>query len=126
LEKFQADLDQVNAKIARVLAPMKGKEIFVFHPAYGYFTHRYGLKQVAVETGGKEPSAKQLAALIDKAKAANVKVIFVQPQFDKKNAETVAKTIGGAVVSLNPLAVDYIKNLDEMASKVESALSKGN
>ena len=79
-----------------------------------------------METGGKEPSAKQLAALIEKAKAAGVKVIFVQPQFNKNNAETVARAIGGAVVSLNPLAVDYIKNLEEMASKVESALSKGN
>ena len=126
LKKFQADLDQVNTKIAHALASMKGKDIFVFHPAYGYFAHRYGLKQVAVETGGKEPSAKQLATLIDKARAAGVKVIFVQPQYDKKNAETIAKAIGGAVVSLNPLAVDYIKNLKEMASKVELALSKPN
>ena len=126
LKKFLSNLDQVDVKIGRALAPMKGKEILVFHPAYGYFAHRYGLKQVAVETGGKEPSAKQLAALIEKAKAAGVKVIFVQPQFNKNNAETVARAIGGAVVSLNPLAVDYIKNLEEMASKVESALSKGN
>lgn len=124
LKSFQADLDRVNAKIAKALAPVKGKEIFVFHPAYGYFAHRYGLKQEAVETGGKEPSARALARLIERAKAEGVRVIFVQPQFDRKNAETVAKAIGGAVVSLDPLAPDYIKNLEDMAEKVASALEK--
>ena len=117
LKDFQNDLDQINARIAKVLAPLKGKVVFVFHPAYGYFTDRYGLKQVAVETGGKEPSAKQLANLIDKARHAKVKVIFVQPQFDRKNAQAIAKAIGGAVVSLDPLSADYLKNLDEMATR---------
>lgn len=126
LRKFQDDLDRINATVTEALAPLKGKELFVFHPAYGYFSDRYGLKQEAVETGGKEPSAKQLSALIAKAKAAGVRVIFVQPQFDRKNAETIAKAIGGAVVSLDPLAADYIKNLRDMAQKVRSALSKGN
>jgi zinc transport system substrate-binding protein len=124
LKGFQSQLDRVNAKIAHALAPIKGKEIFVFHPAYGYFADRYGLKQVAVETGGKEPSAKQLKTLIDKARDAGVKVIFVQPQFDTKYAESITKATGGAVVFLDPLAFEYIKNLEEMAIKVESALSR--
>ncbi|MFH1113632.1 MAG: zinc ABC transporter substrate-binding protein [Pseudomonadota bacterium] len=121
LEKFQSDLDMANDKIAKVLAPLKGKIVFVFHPAYGYFTDRYGLKQVAVETGGKEPTAGQLAELIDKAKRSGVKVIFVQPQFDRRNAETIAKAISGVVVSLDPLSPDYLKNLNDMASRMESS-----
>lgn len=124
LKGLQNDLDRVNSKITSALAPIKGKEIFVFHPAYGYFADRYGIRQVAVETGGKEPSAKQLTTLIDKAKHAGVKVIFVQPQFDTKYAESITKATGGAVVPLDPLALEYIKNLEEMAVKVESALSR--
>jgi zinc transport system substrate-binding protein len=123
LKRFQDDLDRVHARVAKALAPVKGKELFVFHPAYGYLADRYGLKQVAVETGGKEPSARQLATLVDQAKESGARVIFMQPQFDRRNAETVAKAIGGAVVSLDPLGADYLKNLEEMASKVESALS---
>ncbi len=121
LEDFQNDLDKTNVRIAKVLAPLKGTVVFVFHPAYGYFTDRYGLKQVAVETGGKEPTARQLAALIDRAKQAGAKVIFVQPQFDRRNAETIAKAIGGAVVSLDPLSPDYLQNLNDMASRIEAA-----
>jgi len=122
LKAFQEDLDRVNNKIARELAPLKGKEFFVFHPAFGYFGDRYGLKQVAVEIGGKQPTARQLARLITMATNDGVKVIFVQPEFSTKSAELVAKAIGGAVVPMDPLAPDYIKNLEEMATKIGTAL----
>ncbi len=122
LAAFHSDLDRVHGEISRTLARAKGKEIFVFHPAYGYFTDRYGLKQIAVETGGKEPSAKQLAALIDRARDKRVKTIFVQPQFDRRNAEIIGRAIGAKVVSLDPVARDYLNNLKEMASKIRIAL----
>jgi zinc transport system substrate-binding protein len=40
---------------------------------------------------GKEPSARQLAGLIDRAKRDQVKIMFVQPQFSTKSAEVIAK-----------------------------------
>jgi zinc transport system substrate-binding protein len=122
LKAFQADLDSVNDQLSKALAPVKGKSFFVFHPAYGYLGDAYGLKQVAVQVGGKEPTARQLAELIEKAKKEGVRVIFVQPQFSRKSAETLAKEIGGAVVSLDDLAPNYIENLKEMATRLESAL----
>jgi len=122
LKTFQADLDAVHEQLTKVLAPIKGKSFFVFHPAWGYFGDAYGLKQVPVQIGGKEPTARQLAKLVALAKEDGVKVIFVQPQFSKKTAETLAKSIGGAVVALDDLAPDYLKNLQEMAAQIESAL----
>ena len=103
---------------------MKGRDLFVFHPAYGYFARQYGLTQVAVETGGRQPSARHLAELIDRARARDVRVIFVQPQFARHSARAVADAIGGAVVPLDPLAEDYLGNLEQMASTVESALQR--
>lgn len=124
LADFQKDLDAVDKQLSKVLAPVKGKSFYVFHPAYGYFADRYGLKQVAVESQGKEPTAKQLARLIDRAKADKVKIIFVEPQFSKKSAQALSAAIGGAVVPLDPLSGDYLKNLKTMADALESALSK--
>lgn len=123
LRAFCADLDGVDAKISTTLAPLKGGRFYVFHPAFGYFGDSYGLTQVAVEIEGKSPSAKQLANLIKRAKKDNVKVIFVQPQFAKKDARVVAAAIGGAVVPMNPLARDYLKNLEHMAAAIRDALS---
>ncbi len=122
LKGLQADLDAIHEQLTKALAPVKGRSFFVFHPAYGYFGDAYGLKQVPVQIGGKEPTARQLARLIDLAKEDGVRVIFVQPQFSKKTAEALAKGIGGAVVPLDDLAPDYLKNLQEMATKIDSAL----
>jgi zinc transport system substrate-binding protein len=122
LKGFQADLDAVHEQLTKALAPVKGKCFLVFHPAYGYLGDAYGLKQIVVQLGGKEPTARQLSRLIELAKANDVRVIFVQPQFSKKSAEVLAKAIGGSVVPLDDLAPDYLKNLQEMAAKLDTAL----
>lgn len=122
LKEFQAELDSLDTLLAKSLESVKGKEFFVFHPAYGYFADAYGLKQVPVEIEGKEPSARNLAALIKHAREEGVKVIFVQPQFSSKSAETIAEAINGVVVSLDPLAKDYLSNMKEMAVKIRAAL----
>jgi zinc transport system substrate-binding protein len=94
----------------------------VFHPAWGYFADNYGLTQVAIEHEGKQPGARGLAALIDQAKQANIKVVFVQPQFDKRQARQVAQAIGGAVVAVDPLAADYVDNLRRVGRQFAKAL----
>jgi len=122
LKALQADLDEVDARIAEALAPLKGRKFFVFHPAFGYFADAYGLKQVPVEIEGKSPGPRRLAALIEKARREGVKVIFVQPQFSPRGAQAVAEAIGGVVVPMDPLARDYLKNLEHIAQQIKKAL----
>ncbi|MBU4261871.1 MAG: zinc ABC transporter substrate-binding protein [Proteobacteria bacterium] len=119
---FSADLDALHARLTKALAPLRGKSFFVFHPAFGYFAKAYGLKQIAVETGGNSPSARHLAGLIESAQKNGVRVLFVQPQFSQKSAETVARAINGAVVALDPLARDYFTNMTSIAQALEKAL----
>lgn len=122
LKALQDDLDKVDQRLAKALEPVKGKAFLTFHPAFGYFADAYGLKQVPVEVGGKEPSARQLAQLIARARDTGARVIFVQPQFSARSAEAVAQAIGGAVVPMDAMAKDYLTNLDDMAAKVRSAV----
>lgn len=124
LKVFQADLDALDAKLAAALAPLKGKEFLVYHPAFGYFGDAYGLKQRPIELSGKDPSARQLAEFIKHAKARGVKVIFVQPQFPSRTAETIARSIDGVVVYMDDLSYDYLKNLEDMAAKLTQAAAR--
>jgi zinc transport system substrate-binding protein len=110
-----ATIDAVDTRNREMLAPYRNRTIFVFHPAFGYFTHAYGLHQQAVETGGSQPGARQMAEIIRLARAADVRTVFVQPQFDTKSAQTVAAAINGRVVSLDPLAANIIENLATIA-----------
>jgi len=122
LAAVQQDLDRLDARLAAALAPLRGKTFFVYHPAFGYFADAYGLVQAPVEIEGKEPGARQLAALIARAKSEGVRVIFVQPQFSARSAEAVARAIGGAVVPIDPLAEDYEANLLDMADKISKGM----
>ena len=121
LKGLQDRLAALDKEIGRVLEPLKGKEVFVFHPAFGYLLDEYGLKQVPIETMGKSPGPRHLALLVHEARQRGVKVIFVQPQFPQKSAQAIAQAIGGAVVPLDPLAPDYIKNLRDMAGQIAAA-----
>lgn len=117
-ENFRHDLDAVDRRVAATLAPIAGRDLFVFHPAYGYFAGRYGLRQIAVEVGGKQPTSRQLAALIDAARASGIRALFIQPQYSGGSARAVADAMGVALVELDPLAAEYIKNLDTMAARI--------
>jgi zinc transport system substrate-binding protein len=124
LKTLVKEVDARDAKIRAMLAPYRGRAVYVYHPAFGYFCDAYGLKQRAVETGGKSPTPRQLRALIQQARADGVKVIFVQRQFDPRGAESVAQAIGGSVVAVDPLAEDVLGNLETMARAMAEALGK--
>jgi len=123
LAALTKDIEATHQQVGEVLAPYKGKSFYVFHPAFGYFGDAYGLRQEAVEIQGKSPTPRQLARLVAKARADNVRIIFVQPQFDPKSAEAVAKAIGGTVVAIDPLAHDVLGNFSRMATKIKAALT---
>ncbi len=121
--EFIAELDAIDAKIKGILAGKgEGMEFMVFHPAWGYFADAYGLKQVAVEIEGKESGPADLRELIRHAREKGIKVVFVQPQFSTKSAETIAKAIEGQVLFADPLAPDWGRNLEEVAAKFKAAL----
>ncbi len=123
LSSLLRQLDELDAELTEALSPLSGQSIYVFHPAFGYFTDAYGLKQVPVETGGMEPGARGLVRLIERATADGVRVVFVQPQFSSRSARAIAAEIGGVVVPMDPLAGDYLENLRDMACAVRGALS---
>ena len=121
-KEFAARIDQLDTDLKNTLAGKKGLQFMVFHPAWGYFAHAYGLKQVPIEIEGKDPKPAQLEELIEHAREDGIKVIFVQPQFSSQSAELVAREIGGQVAFANPLAEDWMANLRQVADKFEAAL----
>ena len=111
LNLFAQEMTDLDQSIRKELMGIKSKAFLVFHPTWGYFTDEYGLEQIAIEKEGKEPSARHLAEIIEMAKKNNIKIIFVQAQFSRTYAESIAKAIGARVISVDPLSADYTNNL---------------
>ena len=88
-------LDAANvAKIATI--PPAHRKLVTFHDAFPYFAKHYGFELIGVilENPGQEPSASDLAALVEQVKGAGVPVVFSEAQFDPKLARTLAEEAG--------------------------------
>ncbi|WP_022851192.1 metal ABC transporter solute-binding protein, Zn/Mn family [Limisalsivibrio acetivorans] len=125
--RYQAlknSIADTHIKVQNILTELKSREFMVFHPSWGYFADEYGLEQVAVEVDGKEPKPAELAELIRRAKEHGIDTVFVQPEFSKKSAETVAKAINGRVEVLDPLDENWSANMIRSAEKIKEALNR--
>ena len=108
LDVLKETIRQTDANV-RTLLENADSTFLIYHPALSYFARDYGLKQVSIEEGGKEPSPAQLKALIETCRNENVHTIFVQQEFDQRNAQLIANELGVNIVSINPLSYDWVK-----------------
>ena len=118
---LDAELDALDRRLGESLKPFRGQAFYVFHPAFGYFADAYHLRQESVEVEGKPPTPRQLVDLIRRARADQVKIIFLQPQFNQQAAASIAQALGGAAMPMDSLAYDVLKNLGEVAKKIAAA-----
>ena len=122
LDTLLEELRDLDRDMAEILAPVRGRILAVFHPAYGYLARRYGLQQLAIETGGMAPSPRGLARVMRRIEEGNAGAIFVQPQFSSGQAKSLAEATGLQVRTLDPLARDYAANMRAIAREIASAL----
>ena len=104
--------------------PSDRRSFIVFHPSYGYLAKDFKLKQYAIEVNGKEPKPRDLANLIKMGRKNGIKAVFVQPEFSKRAAETIAKDLGAVVVETDPLAADFIGNTEKFIEALKEAGEK--
>ena len=94
------------------------KAFMIYHPSLSYLALDYGLEQIPVEIEGKEPSPSELSKLIDIGKKKDIKAIFVQREFDRKNAEIIGNEIGAETVIVDPLSQDWEQSVKDIAEKI--------
>lgn len=94
------------------------RAFMIYHPALSYFARDYALKQIPIEAGGKEPTPAHLGELMKTCRQRGVRVIFVQPEFDRRNAELISQQTGARVVEVNPLAYDWQAEMLHVAQEL--------
>lgn len=122
-EAYLNQLQEKDKKLAEVLSKVKTKDFIMMHPSMGYFADDYDLDQISIEKEGKQATAEHLKKVIDFAKEHDIKVIFYQKEFDNNQAKTIAGEIGGEVMELEPLAENYLENLDKLAEAFAATLN---
>jgi ABC-type Zn uptake system ZnuABC Zn-binding protein ZnuA len=81
--------------------PADRRTLVAFHDALPYFARAFGLQiaGVIVRAPGQDPSASDIAGLVDAIKASGARVVVSEVQFSDKLARTVASETGATIVS---------------------------
>ena len=118
---FLQKLDGEMGRWIKLLEPVRGAKVVVYHPDFIYFLTRFGLVQVGMleDRPGIPPSPQHLVQIIRLMKAEQVKVILVEPWNDLKLAERVAAEAGGARAILMASSVGAVKGADNYIAAIE-------
>ena len=123
--EYKQRLDSLKQVIARTDADVRtllanaDSTFLIYHPALSYFARDYGLHQISIEEGGKEPSPATLKKLIETCRREGAQVIFVQQEFDQRNAQLIADELGIEIVPINPLSHDWAEEMLRVASALK-------
>ncbi len=134
VKAYHRELDDLDAWIRSEIqqVPASRRKLVTFHNAFQYFARRYGLevRGFVVESPGKEPSAKELAALTRQIKQERIPAVFAEADFNVKLLETLAGDAGVKVVtnlydgslSNGPPADTYIRLMRHNVAQMVNAL----
>jgi len=122
LDSFLDDIGRMELEIYEQFTSLSFRKFITIHPSLGYFAMDYGLEMIPVEMEGQEPGAEELSKIITLAKTNGISVIFSQKAFSSKNAQVLADEISARVVVLDPLAYEWINNMQTIAREVATSM----
>lgn len=120
--KLSAHIDSVDSVLHVRLAPLGGTAFLVWHPSLSYFARDYGLVQLSVEAEGKESSVAALREVVDKARTQQVRALFIQKSFDRRQVATLASELEIEPTVINPLNYEWDAELIATGDAIVSSV----
>jgi zinc transport system substrate-binding protein len=130
LSAYLDKLEKLHQEITKKVTTFRHRDYVTFHPAFAYFSKRYGLKEVGVieAAPGREPSPRHLQRIITAVRNTGVNAVFAEPQLSPRVAEVIAQEAGVKVLFLDPLGGrppyggDYLKLMRHNVAVLAQAL----
>lgn len=109
----------IDEMVRSAVGTMNTRTVMIYHPALAYMARDYGFEQLSFEDEGKSPSPSRMKELIDIAREEKIKSIFIQAEYDLRNAESLSRETGAELIVINPMN----RNWPEAVMEVVHALS---
>ena len=131
-KKLIDDLDALDAEVVETVKPVKDKPFIVFHDAYQYFEHRYGVKTAGSITVSPEtlPGADRVKQMQEKVRQLGATCVFAEPQFEPKLVSVITEGTAAKSATLDPEAATltpgpdlYFKLMRGIAGSLKNCLS---
>jgi len=121
-DEYLEKLTALDGELNQTFAAKADRTFIVYHPAWTYFARDYNLIQVPLLENEKEPGPQYLAGIIDLARENNITTIFVEPQYNPKSAEVIAREMKANIEVLDPLAQNYLENMRYAGQEIAKSL----
>jgi ABC-type Zn uptake system ZnuABC Zn-binding protein ZnuA len=129
---FDRRLAEAEKRWQAAMAPYKGIKVVTYHRSWPNFTEAFGLNVIGyVEPKpGIPPSPSHTLELIQEMKRQEVKIIMIEPYFDRKTPDSIARETGAQVIVLAPSVggekdvTDYFKLFDHNVNLVTAAIKQ--
>jgi len=122
LDGFSLVLDSLDQEITAKLEGIENNKFMIYHPALTYYARDYGLEQLSLEIEGKTPSPAHLKEMIDLAREQQISKILIQNQFDRKNAEVLARETGSEIIQFDPLDLHWREQMRYIAEQLNPSM----
>lgn len=109
--RLQERLDELDKILEAKTALSTHRSFVIFHPGLTYYARDYGLQQIALESEGKEPSARQLREVVELARRESISKVLYQSEFPRSMVEVAAAEIGAEAVEIDILGYDVVGNI---------------
>jgi zinc transport system substrate-binding protein len=119
-------IEGLDKKAEMLFSGSQGTSFMIYHPNLAYLARDYNLVEVPVEFEGKEPPPSRLKYLIDLARTEKINTIFVQREYDSKNAKAIAREIGAEVIVIDPLSENWLEATTEIIENLSNCLNKSH
>ena len=107
-------IDGIDRRCTKRIKASDAHTMMIYHPAYTYFARDYSIEQIAIEQEGKEPTPRQLTALVERAKSEGINAIFIQPQYSIDKVRAIAEACDAEVVITDPLSKDILTEIERI------------
>lgn len=123
-QRFSASLEQLDRDLMQQMHPLKHQGFAVYHEGYGHFVHRYSLRQLGYVTYSPErrPGARHLKELQTILEAEG-KCMFVEPYYKVEAAESMAKSLGLRIGTLDPIGNQQVSSYTELLKNMGKSFS---
>ena len=117
-EALVQELDSLDRECELKISTSDTKAFAIYHPALTYYARAYNIEQIAIEADGKEPSAKHIANIIDKAHDKAIRTLLYQVEYPRSVVDVVAKDMGIEPKEINPLASNPLQFIKDVTNAI--------
>ncbi len=111
---FLKEINETDSMYQAHADQLRGFSFLIYHPALTYLARDYDMDQIVLEFEGKEPPPAYIRQVIQTAREKKIRKIFIQKQFNTDNAKSLAAGINAEIVSFDPLAEDWEKEMEQI------------